>query len=349
MEKFMFLRVAPRRVRHLRPLRYKSAQGLAAEVLTQMARDFLVVTPVTLTLPQPRLMAGLWAALRESMLAGPAERAPRDAVAAAVSLLNECPYCVAAHTMMLHGVGEHTLAHALLQWKDEHLTDPVLSPVIRWAMSTETSGAHLKTDLPFSTGDLPQFIGTVVVFQFINRMVNIFLEDSPLPVPGWLRWMRNLTVRAGGWGLGAESKSRLLHPGEFLLVHEDETLPPDFAWARPNNEVARAFIQFATVAEEAGRECLTEPVRLLVSRRLERWDGEPPPLGYDWLKREADGLDGPGSAQLELAMLTAFASHRIPPEVIERFREHHPGEAILVGAAAWASFAAARRIGGWFC
>jgi hypothetical protein len=56
-----------------------------------------------------------------------------------------------------------------------------------------------------------------------------------------------------------------------------------------------------------------------------------------------EGLDQAPQAEARLALLAALASH----QVIEAFRFLHPADSDLVGALAWASFAAARRIGTW--
>jgi hypothetical protein len=46
-----------------------------------------------------------------------------------------------------------------------------------------------------------------------------------------------------------------------------------------------------------------------------------------------------------LAPLTALASQRVDDKVISMFRKHFPKDTQLIGALAWASFTAARKIG----
>jgi len=52
-------------------------------------------------------------------LVGIVRREIKEAVAAIVSRLNQCPYCVDAHTMMLHAVSAHGAAAAISQGLDE--------------------------------------------------------------------------------------------------------------------------------------------------------------------------------------------------------------------------------------
>jgi hypothetical protein len=48
-----------------------------------------------------------------------------------------------------------------------------------------------------------------------------------------------------------------------------------------------------------------------------------------------------------LALLTALASSQVDRSVVQMFRASQPGDSTLVELTAWASFAAARRVGTW--
>jgi hypothetical protein len=47
------------------------------------------------------------------------------------------------------------------------------------------------------------------------------------------------------------------------------------------------------------------------------------------------------------ALLTALASYQVGPSVIEEFRIGRPADGALTELTAWASLAAARRVGSW--
>jgi AhpD family alkylhydroperoxidase len=64
-----------------------------------------VVEPFVVHSSSPQLLAGYWAASRETTLAGIVPRAQKESVSPAVSKVNQCPYCVDAHTMMLMAAG----------------------------------------------------------------------------------------------------------------------------------------------------------------------------------------------------------------------------------------------------
>jgi AhpD family alkylhydroperoxidase len=102
-------------IKYVKPIQYISARGLTAEVYQQIQAEFLPVPPLTLHSPVPKVMAGVWSILRETFWAGSVARALKEAVAAAVSKTNECPYCIDVHTSMLHATGDHDMASAIRQ------------------------------------------------------------------------------------------------------------------------------------------------------------------------------------------------------------------------------------------
>jgi len=97
-------------IKHVRPVDAGSASGLVAEIYSQIKKDFgKVVEPFVLHSPLPKLLGGVWMACRETELAGSLPRYMKEAVAAAVSMTNRCPSCVAAHTIILNAAGELTM------------------------------------------------------------------------------------------------------------------------------------------------------------------------------------------------------------------------------------------------
>src|SRR5262245_57910981 len=90
--------------RFVTPVPGKTATGLVAAVYAQSARDLGADFAPHLS-PAPQLHAAAWAALRESQLVGSVPRAAKEAAAAAVAVANQCPFCVDAHTALLHATG----------------------------------------------------------------------------------------------------------------------------------------------------------------------------------------------------------------------------------------------------
>ncbi len=74
-----------------------------------------MVPPLTLLSAQPDILAAVWSIWRESQLAlGPVQRTSTEAIAAAVSRLNACTYCVDAHSGRLHALSAHDVVSGIL-------------------------------------------------------------------------------------------------------------------------------------------------------------------------------------------------------------------------------------------
>jgi AhpD family alkylhydroperoxidase len=149
-------------------------------VYEQMAREFAVVPALTIFSPVPDLLASIWCLSREALIVDRANRPRREALATAVSRVDKCPYCVDIHHSMLHATADHELAEALATTADAD-TFARSHPLVAWGLATAHPGAAIVACPPFSGEEAAQFLGTAVTFHFINRMVNLFLEPSPLP------------------------------------------------------------------------------------------------------------------------------------------------------------------------
>src|SRR5690349_10555894 len=87
-------------VRHVAPVPFRRADPEVLEVYRAVEREFGVLAPpVVLHAAAPGVLRASWVMLREIVLApGLLDRGTKEAVAAAVSEANECPYCTTVHT-----------------------------------------------------------------------------------------------------------------------------------------------------------------------------------------------------------------------------------------------------------
>ncbi len=137
---------------------------------------------------------------------------------------------------------------------------------------------------PFSHDDAPEIIGSAIAFHYINRMVNVFLGDTLLPLPSALK---GLSGRLLGATAGKQMVRHLQH-GHSLQFVPQANLPDDLSWAAANPAVAGAFAGLAAVVEEAGTRVLPEQVRVLVSERVQAWNGEDMGISRRWVQEAKD-------------------------------------------------------------
>lgn len=355
------LRTALRRtldqVNHVAPVRAAGSNGggsrgtmpddTVARVYRQAERDFgMLAPPLALHSPAPGPLAASWLMLRESLLVcDRVPRAAKEAVAAAVSLSNSCPYCVEVHSATLGGLLDGPTAAAVSAGDLDAIADLGTRAVARWAYRTGSRPHSESADLPFDPDQAPEIVGVAVTFHYLNRMVDIFLGDSPLPpkLPG--------PVRGGALrmlGRFMSSAARTVgQPGDSLDLLPVAALPEDLRWAAGSPHVAEAFARAAAAISAAGRRHVPAAVRELLHERLAGWDGRRPGPSRSWVDEETSVLPAGERAAGRLVLLTAFASYQVDQQVIDAFRHHQPGDEALVAATSWAGMAAARRIGSW--
>jgi alkylhydroperoxidase family enzyme len=334
------LRRLPSHLRHITVVRPAAPRDLVATVYAQSERDFgMVAPPVSLHAPAPRVLAACWLMLRETLLAdGLVDRAVKEAIATAVSLGNACPYCVEVHTTTLHGLLK-------IPSGTRPMDDPAVRDIAAWARAGGTRDSAARHGVPFPLEQTPELVGVAVAFQYLNRMVNVFLGESPIPkaVPvaarGGVQRMlaRYLSSTAG----------HVREPGASLDLLPDAPLPDDLSWAAGNPSIAGAFARAAAVIEAAGVRSVPDAVRHLVLSQLAEWDGAPLGIGSTTIDDAVSRLSVTDRPAGRLALLTALASHQVTEPVIDQFRRTEASDESLVEVTSWASLAAARQAGSW--
>ncbi len=191
IEDQIFRKAAPLAVRYLARPDLKTELPLARQVLDQAAAEFQLAPPVTIHMSDPLLMAGVWSAARETYVVKRANRSMREAVAAAVSNLNECPYCVTVHTSLFASTGGNI----------RHLDEPAkltaeISAAYEFAKKTLEPDAKSLRHPSVALSHIPQVFGTAVVYHYLNRVISVFLGEVPVALPGMKSSLGQKMMRA---------------------------------------------------------------------------------------------------------------------------------------------------------
>ncbi|MEE1736258.1 alkylhydroperoxidase [Streptomyces sp. BE147] len=325
------LRGALKQVRYVEAVPPGRARGLVAAVYTQAERDFGVLAPpLALHSPAPVALAAAWLMLRETLLVeGEAGRAAKEVTATAVSEANTCSYCVDVHRATLQTLEPEPAE-----------TEAALAA---WARATGLRAADGPRVPAASAAEAAELCGVAVTFHYINRMAAVFLADSPMPdqAPGFLRGpiMRTVarSMRPVGPGPVPAGSSLSLLPSA-----PRQSLP---GWAGGSPVVADALGR-AVAAVDGAADWVPQPVRERLADRLAAWDGGPAALSTAWLQEASAGLTAPQVPVARLALLTAFAAHRITDADVAAFRVFHPTDRELVELTSWASLTTALCVGG---
>jgi AhpD family alkylhydroperoxidase len=316
------------------------------ELIGEVEREFMAGPPLTLHLPVPALFAGVWAALRESLLAGPCDRAVREVIAATVSLVNKCPFCVDSHTAATSVLGDDGAAKAIRAGSVELIQRRNSWAAAQWAAATRTPGHPLLSSAPFAATDEPYAIGTALAFHYINRMVNTFLKPWPVTVPAVIS-RRPVMTRVNALFPGRLLGVQNLAPGASLRFCAVSRTVPELAKLDPAPAAARGWGALVATAEDVGSAVLSARTRAVVGEVIDAWDGSDPGLGWEWAHAPVSPLSQDEQASATLALTCALAAYRVDRKLVESVRRTHPADAQLVAIAAWASARATRRIASW--
>ncbi|GAA1359670.1 carboxymuconolactone decarboxylase family protein [Streptomyces beijiangensis] len=317
--------------RYTSPAPPKSATGTVADAYAQMRSDFGIDNPATFVVlsDAPTILTAAWALMRESLLVGATSRTEKELVAAGVSLANRCPFCIDAHTVLLHATGDHRLAETV--GRDDVPADPYQARLLAW-------GKDVRTPKPFPAARTPAYLGTALAFHFINRIVSSLVTENMLP--GNVQRFRVVRSLAGRTVAGAVRRE--LSPGDSLALLDD-TLVDDVLVAEPSwaagTPVGTAYAALLTAAC-AGAGLLSEDDQELVSKTVAAWDGSHPEPTGGWLP---DRSERPGA---RLALLAALAPYRITDEDVAAWRRPEHRDHCLVHLIAYGAITAVARIEG---
>ncbi|TDC42921.1 carboxymuconolactone decarboxylase family protein [Micromonospora sp. KC213] len=338
--------VVQRQVKHVTPVARAAAEGLVAAVYDQVEQEMrLVIPPVLLHSPSPEVLAAYWMLMREPLMAaGAVDRATKEAVAAAVSVANICPYCVDMHSTGMYDLADADDAEAIVADRPGDVADPTLRPLVHWARTAHLPDEQAGSAAPFAEEQRAELVGVVVAFHYLTRMVNVFLASFLLPprlTPAARRRLKH------GISLLLSPTLREVPAGRALSLLPATPLPTDAGWAAGSETVAGAVARAYAALEAAGDRSVPPAVRALVHQLLADWRGEETGLDRQWCEDLVERLPVRQRAAGRLALLTAVASYQVDESVVAEFRREHPGDRELVEVAAWASLAAARRVGAW--
>ncbi|MFD7815637.1 carboxymuconolactone decarboxylase family protein [Streptomyces sp. NPDC059785] len=321
--------------RHTTPPPPTRATGVVADVYAQLAEDFGIERATTFVVlsSAPEVLAPAWALMRESLIAGPGTRTGKELAAYGVSEANRCPFCVDAHTMLLHATGDHALAETLARGGTP--ADEGHARVLAWGRATRTPGSPELTPFPFPDAHAPGYLGTALAFHFINRVVSALLTETLLPYNAQrLRAVRSLLGRSV-----ARTVRRRAVPGRSLALLGEAGSAPGPGWAR-GTAAGPAYAALAGAAA-GGAELLDAADRALVGHAVAAWDGSHPPPAWD-------GLPDRSRPGARIAVLAALAPYRLTDEDVWAWRRPAYTDGCLVRLVAYGAFAAVDRIASAF-
>ncbi|SFJ77342.1 alkylhydroperoxidase AhpD family core domain-containing protein [Paenibacillus sp. UNC496MF] len=319
-------------------------EGIVFDMFKQIKRDFgLVGDLFVMHSLSPSLLAGVWASLRETEMVGIVPRAIKEVVATAVAKGNECPFCMDAHSTMLMAAGESDVARQIFGGRIGEIQDRKLRSIVEWTLATRVPHSPILQEPPFTAKEAPEIIGTLVINNYITRMIDVLLTNKSL-IPVKNPFLSKITKRLVALLFSSNLKKEKTI-GDSLVFLRDAQLPDDLSWASSSPVISKAFANLSAAADQAGEADLDDATRSVVKQYIDEWDGAKPALGRGWVEQVVRPLDAPSRAAARLCLLTATAPYQIDDTLIDEFRAFFKEDRQLLNVLAWASFTVARKVG----
>lgn len=332
-------------MKYLTPIEPSKAKGLVAKVYSQIKQDFgQIVEPFTLHSPLPELLAAVWMTSRESELVGIVPRETKEAIAASISQLNKCPYCVDAHTIMLRATGNKKTAQQITKQNYQKIQDPKIQKIIQWALDSLKPNSKIMLNPPFTKEETPEILGTAIFYHYINPMVTIFLGKTPLPIPFLRSPMKQIATQ-----LFKKAVKRQKTPGSSLSLLPNQKIPEDLSWIKTSPTVAGAYARFANAIQNIEETYVPIKTKEKILQYMKQWNPKNPQSQSNTINKETIKMDPKIKTATTLALLTIDNPYRITKETINNLKKHYPNQNHLLAITSWASFKKATKIATWLC
>ena len=314
----------------------------------QIDRDFGLAGPLTLSTPSLRVHAVRWAVARESFIVETnVKRVNKEIVAACVAQLNKCPYSEDAHSTSIMSCDDAKTGDAIINRTWKELDNKKTKQLINWSLQTRNPHASIIKNPPFSIDEAPEIIGTALAFHSTNRLVNIFLEESPLPSFLTGKLLKKIALKIASKTLFKSMVSNNAMAGDGLQFIQDHPIHKSIEWSKAIPAFSKVLAAEEILLKDIEEDTIPEKLRDLFKNEVTQWEGEEMPLGRGWLNEILINLDENELRVGRLLFLAAFAPYTITKNDINAFRKVKPTDKELIETCFWAIQTVTNKIGEW--
>lgn len=331
-------------MRYIKPVSASKSSGLLAKVYRMISKDFLPVgklpggDPASIHSLHPTLLQAWWNVMRETvMVKEHVERNYKESIATAVSLSNDCTFCIDQHAAMLGALGDKKGAAGLPVCDLSEIVDQKQMKLIYWALSHTNKESYFIRNTPFSREEAPEIIGTALFVNYVNHLVEIFLKDSPLSVE--FKLVRSVLRKINSLFLRRKAKENL-EPGIF--DDPDDIDDPRLSWLDSNSRIKNVWVSFLKEANKIANVHIPVDSQADFLEALSEWIGV-----VDERKTEGVAILGKNAMTTAYLKKAAFQPQQISEKDISALRTVGYDDKGILALTSWASLQASIRIGEW--
>ncbi len=335
-------------VKYIKAVGLKDSTGTIKNINEQIARDFGLAGPLTLSTVSERVHAVRWVTARESyVVESSVKRVTKEIVAASVAQVNRCPYCEDAHGTSIVSAGDKITSKKIANGTWQTLKGEKKKQIIEWSLNTRNPNAEIIKNPPFSIHEAPEIIGTALVFHSTNRLVSIFLEESPLPNFLSGKLIKKTALKIAAKTLFKSMVEKQSTTGDGLEFINDYPIPTSLKWSKSIPPFSKALAAEQVVLNEIEEELIPKKLAQLFIEKVNSWQGEEMPMGRSWLNEVIKPLSENEKPIAQIMFLAAFTPFAVTGKDIEDFRKAKPGDAALVEVCYWSIQLLTNRLSKW--
>lgn len=335
-------------VKYIKINTYKKWNDLISKINFQIDRDFWLVWPMTLSTISENVHIIRWIFARELfIIENNVSRVKKEIIASWIAQINKCPYCEDVHTTSISSAWNNKVSKAIMNKTWESLNDKKTKEIIKWSLNTRKPNTNIIKNPPFSEKEAPEIIWTALVFHSTNRLVSIFLDNSPLPNFLSNNLTKKIALKIASKTFFKSMIFKKVKPLESLKFISNY----DF-WNKINNfNPMELFIKALKIEKEILDEIENKHIQInlikLFKTKIAKWEGEDMPLGRAWLLKITKNLNENEKPIANIIFLSAFSPYTITKNDINDFLQIKKSEQELLEICFWSIQTLVNRINEW--
>ncbi len=297
----------------------------------------VVAEPFALHSLDAELTGGIWSVMYETVLVETnVKRSTKEAIAVAVSETNKCRYCVDAHSIMIMGDNSKLLS------KIQKIEHGILVPkslnekIVFWALNSNKFNDITK-EIPFSKNQADEIIGTVIFFNYINRMVEVFAGKSPLPTQLFKKFVQKFAKKMYFSKAIFKTKTK----GESLqFLNKNGLLKSE----NMKNEIQKTLFNISFLTEKNIEGLISPELKIVIENESSKIENLQINSFTSNISKFLATVSAEEKPTAEFCYLLMFEPYKIQEKHISNLRNVYNDTEILY-IATFSSFAIAQKIG----
>ncbi len=331
------------KIKHIDYIDDNKASGKLHNIYKHIKKHFgKIAEPFVLHSLSTEYVAGFWAFMYETILVETnVKRSLKEAIATCISIINKCPYCVDAHSIMILGTEKELLKKITAIQNNKIKLKTKDDKIIYWLLNNPNFKSKHK-EISISQDEAPEIIGTIVLFHYINRMVTIFAGITPLPINKFKKLLRLFAANI----LFKKAINTTKIKGDALLfLTESDTNENIFLWANKNTNIKKSFnFLWNELSKNIDKIIPTEIIEAL-ENLLNQQEEIKTVLGNQKLNKFLNSVDKEHKVIAEFCYKVMFEPYKITEIDINTLRQNNISEIGILQLAAFSSIIYAKKTG----